>query len=525
MSGRYGIGRLVESKEFNNLQNKLENLYESYNTNSNCKNVEQTCEIIEQNADVQRKLHGTLHDVVAEGGPIYHCPRPLLRSYVSHCDHYSRCYSHCHPSLTVSTAAAIAASASLSSDLALCRTLSRKNAEIEDLSLRFKKEVSQLENELSSTKQTNDELKAALNETKEKLENEKAHLDAIEQARLADIDALKAKLNNAESKLACLEPRAEKANELEKEISNLKDEIRHVRTANYILTDENILQAQIIRSRVASPCFIRSRTPSPCALVRSRLASPVCVRSRCVSPCITRVSPLSPNHCTQVVRQEALITRYNDLYLRDRLSAMDILRAYSDNYENNQRIIFAAVQDSFSAAKRAFYEWKIRVRSTVALTHVGPETLEEAVQDYINRNVDLYDMPRMVSDVLVSLNRNPKISLPCGVTYSVISQFIRESCRMAWEMTALAYPLDTAFALDAEVFDETRYRRSFDSEYSAPLISHHIWPCLMQSGCVISRGEACTRRGASLHFRPSSPSRCRDRSHSPMRRSRSSYHY
>lgn len=59
---------------------------------------------------------------------------------------------------------------------------------------------------------------------------------------------------------------------------------------------------------------------------------------------IFRVSPLSPNHCTQVVRQEALITRFNDLYLRDRLTAMDILRGYSDNYENNQRIIFAAVQ-------------------------------------------------------------------------------------------------------------------------------------------------------------------------------------
>lgn len=114
----------------------------------------------------------------------------------------------------MSTAAAIAASATLSSDLALCRTLSRKNAEIEDLSLRFKKEVNILESELSSTKQTNDELKAvlvyfnilnlissylihfilSLNETKEKLENEKAHLEAVDQARQADIDRLKAKL-------------------------------------------------------------------------------------------------------------------------------------------------------------------------------------------------------------------------------------------------------------------------------------------------------------------------------------------
>jgi len=447
MSGRYGLGRLVDSKEFNNLQHKLENLYENYNSNSNFSNVEKTVDIIEQNANVQRKLQGSLHDVAAEG-PIYHCPRPLLRSYVPYCDYpyyVSRC--HYYPSLTASTAAAIAASATLSSDLALCRTLSRKNAEIEDLSFKFKKEVSQLEIELTSTKQTNDELKAALNETKEKLDAEKAHLDSVEQARHDDINHLKSKLNDAESKLACLEPKAEKATELEKEIFSLKDEIRHIRTANYILTDENIFQAEIIRSRAASPCYFRSRSTSPCVLVRSRCASPVL---------LSRVSPLSPNHCTQVVRQEALITRFNDLYLRDRLTAMDILRGYSDNYENNQRIIFAAVQDSFSAAKRAFYEWKIRVRSTVALTHRGPESLEEAVQDYINRNVDLYDMPRMVSDVLVSLNRNPKISLPCGVTYSVISQFIRETCRMAWEMTALAYPLDTAFALDAEVIDETR---------------------------------------------------------------------
>lgn len=39
----------------------------------------------------------------------------------------------------------------------------------------------------------------------------------------------------------------------------------------------------------------------------------------------------------------------------------------------------------------------MKVRSNLAITHTGPETLEEAVQDYINRNVDLYDAPGMVS--------------------------------------------------------------------------------------------------------------------------------
>jgi hypothetical protein len=64
--------------------------------------------------------------------------------------------------LTASTVAAIAASASLSSDLALCRTISKKNAEIEDLSIKYKTDVTHLEYELNETNLKNDELKATL---------------------------------------------------------------------------------------------------------------------------------------------------------------------------------------------------------------------------------------------------------------------------------------------------------------------------------------------------------------------------
>lgn len=44
----------------------------------------------------------------------------------------------------------------------------------------------------------------------------------------------------------------------------------------------------------------------------------------------------------------------------------------------------------------------------------------------------------------------------------------------------------------------SRYRRSYDSEYTAPLVNHHIWPCLVQGARVVVKGEACTRRGASM---------------------------
>lgn len=41
-----------------------------------------------------------------------------------------------------------------------------------------------------------------------------------------------------------------------------------------------------------------------------------------------------------------------------------------------------------------------------------------------------------------------------------------------------------------------RYRRSYDSEFTAPLVLHHVWPALMEGGAVVVKGEAVTRRGA-----------------------------
>ena len=56
-----------------------------------------------------------------------------------------------------------------------------------------------------------------------------------------------------------------------------------------------------------------------------------------------------------------------------------------------------SIQEAFTVARLAFASFKMKVRATLAVTHNGPETLEEAVQDYINRNPDLYDVAEMVS--------------------------------------------------------------------------------------------------------------------------------
>ncbi len=41
-----------------------------------------------------------------------------------------------------------------------------------------------------------------------------------------------------------------------------------------------------------------------------------------------------------------------------------------------------------------------------------------------------------------------------------------------------------------------RYRRSYDSEFTAPLVMYHVWPALLERDAVVVKGEAVTRRGA-----------------------------
>lgn len=396
------------------------------------------------------------------------------------------------------------------------------NNEIAEISSKFEQELSQLDSNLKSTEQAREAVKNELDATRDDLHKERTRSKSMSEAHHNELEQLNACLAAATQKLACLEPRAELANILEKDISELKDEIKCVKSANHLLADQNQLQSRIIKSRACSPVAVHHTTvhySRPCSPVSSyvttRVVSRPCsppshvvtsISSRSCSPCHvtstvfvdSSLSPLSPRHCTQVIRQDSLIKRFDDLYALNRLNAMDILRNYSSDYENNQRIILSVIQEAFSAAKRSFADWKIRVRSSVAITHSGPDTLEEAVQAYINRNIDLYDLPYLTSEVIAGLNRNPKITLPCGVTYCGISSFIRESCRLSWEMSTLAHPLDIAFAMDNECLDDCKYRRTYDSDYSAPLVNNHVWPALVQGPRIVSKGEACTRRTQSL---------------------------
>ncbi|CAO2639673.1 Mitochondria-eating protein, partial [Lemmus lemmus] len=268
----------------------------------------------------------------------------------------------------------------------------------------------------------------------------------------------------------------------EKHLQNLKDEIA------VLSAEKSSLQGR----------SVRSRSPSPTCRSRSRS------RSRSKSPCtaMAKVRSPSPNRSkmSSVARKASLLSRFSDAYSQARLDAQCLLRRCIDRAETVQRIIYIATVEAFHVAKMAFRHFKIRVRKMLTPSHVGSNDFECAVLDYIICHLDLYDSQSSVNDVIRAMNVNPKISFPPEVDFCVLSDFIQEICCIAFAMQSLDPPLDIAFGADGEVFNDCKYRRSYDSDFTAPLVFYHVWPALMENDCVIMKGEAVTKRGAFVRW-------------------------
>lgn len=61
-----------------------------------------------------------------------------------------------------------------------------------------------------------------------------------------------------------------------------------------------------------------------------------------------------------------------------------------------KRIIFIATCESFHVAKMAFRSFRLRARRLLSPIHSGTGELEDAVSDYIVRNLDLHDLESSV---------------------------------------------------------------------------------------------------------------------------------
>ncbi|XP_062069050.1 mitochondria-eating protein isoform X3 [Lepus europaeus] len=525
------LRRLVSNESLRLLQGKLETWAKEYNNNSCDQNLNFCLELIEQVAKVQGQLFGILTTAAQEGG----------RN-----DGVETIKSRLLPWLEASFTAASLGKPVDSRVPSLQDTFDRerhKESDPRDRDVQLDYELNTTRFQLNqvqdekSEKRSQKQLYSAVNEnsraeTGKTLEEAKNRSVISLLAAEEEINQLKKQLKSLqaqeEARHRSSEPRrsdqrgsdprksdqgcevkrspdqrdqrgSDVISDYEKQLRNLKDEIA------VLSAEKASLQGRSARSRSPSPgphCRSHSHSRSR-SRSRSRSASP--------SAAVAKIRSPSPNRSklSSVARKAALLSRFSDAYSQARLDAQCLLRRCIDKAETVQRIIYIATVEAFHVAKMAFRHFKIRVRKSLTPSYVGSNDFENAVSDYIVCHLDLYDSQSSVNDVIRAMNVNPKISFPPEVDFCLLSDFIQEICCIAFAMQSLEPPLDIAFGADGEIFNDCKYRRSYDSDFTAPLVLYHVWPALMENDCVIMKGEAVTRRGAFLsRSRSPSPIRC-----------------
>ncbi|XP_053112586.1 mitochondria-eating protein isoform X2 [Hemicordylus capensis] len=463
------LRRLISNETCRILQDKLESWYKEYHINSCDQNLNRCCEIMELNAMIQGQLFTILNQTTREGG--HYAGVETIKSRLL--PWLGTCFSS--PSL----------GRSFETSSSHFQESIEKERQLRELANTQNHEIQLLEKELNATRLQLSLVQQDLAEAQLALEDTKTKSATTLLAAEDEIVQLKADLKASQAKEDCALRSLGQLNDYEQQVQILKDEIA------ILGAQKSVLQSRLARSRSPSPRPVRSRSPSPLPM-------------RSFSPGRARL--------TNASRHARLVERFSDIYAQERLDVQTLLRSYVDDLEMVQRIIYVAAVESFHAAKMAFRQFKMRVRKTLSLSYSGPESLEDMVMDYIVRQEDLYDVQSSVNEVIRAMNINPKISFPPEVDFIMISGLIRELCRIAFSMQTLDPPLDISFGTDGELFSDYKYRRSFDSEFTAPLVVYHVWPALMEDDSVIVKGEVVTRRGALWSHR--SRSRSRSRSHS-----------
>ncbi|XP_023987777.1 mitochondria-eating protein isoform X2 [Physeter macrocephalus] len=474
------LKRLVSNESLRSMQDQLESWLREYNTNSCDQNLNRCLELIEQVAKVQGQLFGIFTTTAQEGG---------------HYDGVETIKSRLLPWLEASFTAA-----------SLGKPVDSKVPSLQDTSDKDghkefgarDRDIQQLDADLNATRnqlnQVQDELKS-LQAQEESCHGHSEHRSSEKRGSERRREELRGSEQMGADRWSVDQRKAEAIYDYEKQLRTLKDEIA------VLSAEKSVLQGRSARSR--------SPSPDPHSRSRRRSTSP--------STTVAKVRSPSPSRAklSSVARKASLLSRFSDAYSQARLDAQCLLRRCIDKAEMVQRIIYIAAVEAFHVAKVAFRHFKIRVRKSLTPSYAGSNDFEDAVLDYIICHLDLYDSQSSVNDVIRAMDVNPKISFPPEVDFCLLSNFIQEICCIAFAMQTLDPPLDIAFGADGEIFNDCKYRRSYDSDFTAPLVFYHVWPALMENDCVIMKGEAVTRRGAFWNS-VRSLSRCRSRSLSPI---------
>ncbi|THD20324.1 hypothetical protein D915_008668 [Fasciola hepatica] len=386
--------------------------------------------------------------------------------------------------------------------------------------------------------------------------------------------------SNIDSEL--LEMLLESQNQCDRLARRLREQIRKQNDyRQYVGSQEDeSFNLQPMKMQVTEPVGSFSNKPVCCCtrneLERSSTASSVAIPTF-VHPvsmpdsCILSASDsqLYRNENSEELHQwlSPLVARYNDIFTNARIQAMDRLQSSGiANYERCQRIIFYTVQVCFAITRR-------QLRRTISTSDTSGTLYNPTMRGMdisCRKNtltgvpLDTQQLTRLFLATTRRLTRRPPPDCACRVTSAVtesyyfdcnepvrgvpltqnelssLEELIREVCSLAWylltERQAMASRSFTGSgthqngslriwhvdvdrsAKPADKYDPKCYRRSYDSDFSATMVHHFVWPCLIlfsrpiQSGVqqyggnylsnstdsqllasVLSKGEACTR--------------------------------
>ncbi|XP_001641714.2 mitochondria-eating protein isoform X1 [Nematostella vectensis] len=195
-------------------------------------------------------------------------------------------------------------------------------------------------------------------------------------------------------------------------------------------------------------------------------------------------------------RAPRLVERFAELYGGERLELMDALRPMGDRAEN-ERLSFCIVEECFMVCKAEQRRMRKKVRHALQPPNgslIDASQTAEIVDSYMSRNTENFDVETLIPEILKCLHRNASVNQSIPYKEKLILPFIRACVRVVWSMVALQPPIDIAIALDGDIINEARYRRSYNSEFSATVVEHFVWPALMRDGKVVAKGEVVTKR-------------------------------
>lgn len=327
--------------------------------------------------------------------------------------------------------------------------------DVEVVKEKYELMIKNMDEDLSASKVEAAELRIKLADAEDEMRGLRQQLQENQQGDYQEIGELRKKLTYTKNELVARECQIK---ELNREILELKRENSE------------------LHGRLQKKIFEAVAEPEPVRLVTKPY-----------------VNGIVPYHS----RSAKLVERFAELYKNDRIQVINSLRGMSDN-STAERFVFSIVEECFTVSK--LEQHRMRTRMNQAL-QTGPkgdpkesDKINELVDNYMKKNTELYDIETLIPDVIKSLYRNSTIAPYVSCNEKNIVPFVREVLRVAWAMISLDPPIDLPAALEGDVINDIRYRRTYDSEFSATTIDYFVWPALIRERKVVAKGEVVTKR-------------------------------